>query len=84
MDPTSLADLAGQVGLRFARRHRRLVASVVFGVVATGSLTLAYLARFDFESAAFVGWSFGQALVLLVCIRLGVNYVFRLGIDLTP
>jgi len=57
------------------------VASVIFGVVATGSLTLAYLARFEFESAAFVGWGFGRAVVLLICIRLGVNHVFRLGIS---
>ena len=81
MDGTSLVDRAGQGGLRFARRHRRLVASVVFGVVAAGSLTLAYLARFEFESAAFAGWGFGQALALLVCIRLCVNHVFRLGIS---
>ena len=81
MDPTSLVDLVGKGGLRFARRHRRLVASVVFGAVAAGSLTLAYLARFEFESAAFVGWGFGQALVLLIFIRLGVNYFFRLGIS---
>ena len=80
MTPTSLVDLAGQGGLRFARRHRRLVASVVFGIVAGGSLTLAYLARFEFEASAFFGWTFGQALGLLVGIRLGVNYVFRLGI----
>ena len=80
MAPKSLVDLAGHGGLRFARRHRRLVASVVFAVVATGSLTLAYLARFEFEPAEFVGWEFGQALALLVVIRLGVNYAFRLGI----
>ena len=77
---TSLVDLAGHGGLRFARRHRRLAAYVVFGVVATGSLALAYFARFDFQSDALVGLGFGQALVLLICVRVGVNYVFRLGI----
>ena len=80
MTPIWLVERVALSVLGVARRHRRLVASVVFGVVATGSLTLAYLARFEFESAAFVRWSFGQALVLLVSIRLGVNYVFRLGI----
>ncbi len=80
MTPTSLVDMAGRGGLRFARGHRRLVASVVFGIVATGSLTLAYLARFEFEASAFVGWGFAQAVAVLVAIRLGVNYAFRLGI----
>ena len=42
---------------------------------------MAYLARFEFDAAMLVGWHFGEALVLLVVIRLGFNYLFRLGIS---
>ena len=57
--------------VEWARRHRRTVASVVYAGVAAASLSMAYLARFEFDAAMLVGWHFGKALVLLVVIRGG-------------
>lgn len=66
--------------IEHARRHRRIVASAVYAGISTAALSLAYLARFEFDSRAVLNWDFGQALVLLVVIRLGINYLFRLGV----
>jgi hypothetical protein len=60
--------------IEHARRHRRIVASAVYAGISTAALSLAYLARFEFDSRAVLNWDFGQALVLLVVIRLGINY----------
>ncbi len=64
-----------------ARRYRRFVASVVYSAIATGALALAYLARFEFDVAVLLDWRFVQVLTLLIAIRLGFNYLFRLGIS---
>jgi FlaA1/EpsC-like NDP-sugar epimerase len=50
-------------------------------MVAAGALTLAYLARFEFDVGVVLTFGFAQALVLLIVIRLGVNYLSRLGIS---
>ena len=82
MMPTVAASPGPLIRLvEWARRHRRTVASVVYAGVAAASLSMAYLARFEFDAAMLVGWHFGEALVLLVVIRLGFNYLFRLGIS---
>jgi len=64
----------------FAQHNRRLVTAAVYAGVTTAALGLAYLARFDFDPEAVLNAAFGQVLAVLVLIRLGVNYVFRLGL----
>jgi len=67
--------------IEFARRHRRLTALVVYAGLATGSLVLAYLVRFEFDPSVLVDGHVAEAAVLLVGIRLSINYLFRLGIS---
>jgi len=74
----SFLEVAARAVLRSARQYRRIVSSVLYGIIVTGSLTLAYLVRFDFDSAEILSSRFGQAVILLVLIRLGVNHLFRL------
>jgi FlaA1/EpsC-like NDP-sugar epimerase len=62
-----------------ARRHRTISTSLVYTAIATGALFSAYLARFEFVAARVASEPFLAALTLLVVIRLGVNYAFRLG-----
>ena len=72
----------GVMGLiEWAGRHRRLVSSVVYSAVAAGALALAYLARFEFDIEVVLTFGFAQALVVLIVIRLGINYLFQLGIS---
>ena len=74
----SFLEVAARAVLRSARQYRRIVSSVLYGIIVTGSLTLAYLVRFDFDSTEILSSRFGQAVILLILIRLGVNHLFRL------
>lgn len=65
----------------FVHRNRRAIASVIYSVIAASSLALAYLARWEFDPAVLKSWEFTAALSLLVLVRLGVNYFFRLGMS---
>jgi FlaA1/EpsC-like NDP-sugar epimerase len=76
------ADAVGQRVERFlsvARGHRTLVASLVYGGIAAIALSLAYLARFEFDPAELTTHGFVVAISLLIPIRLVVNHAFRLG-----
>ncbi len=63
-----------------AQRHRRVVAALVYTGITTGALGLAYLVRSDFSRESVLNSSFTQTLLVLLLIRLGVNYLFRLGL----
>ena len=63
-----------------AQRHRRVVAALVYTGITTGALGLAYLVRSDFNRESVLNSSFAQTLLVLPLIRLGVNYLFRLGL----
>ena len=63
-----------------AQRHRRVVAALVYTGITTGALSLAYFVRSDFNSESVLNSSFAQTLLVLLLIRLGVNYLFRLGL----
>ncbi len=67
--------------VELAQRYRRIVAAVVYVGITSGSLTLSFLARIDFDLDSMLNLGFGQALALLVLIRLGVNYQFGLGLN---
>ena len=64
----------------YAQKHRRVVAALVYTGISTGSLGLAYLVRSDFDPEALFDWPFNQALLILLLVRLGVNYLFSLGL----
>jgi FlaA1/EpsC-like NDP-sugar epimerase len=66
---------------QIAHRHRRLVASFVYAAIALAGLGLAYLASFELHSRVLFTSDFVALSVLLVAIRLGVNYLGRLGIS---
>jgi FlaA1/EpsC-like NDP-sugar epimerase len=63
----------------FARRHRTISTSLIYATIAAAALFAAYLARFEFQVSQVAREPFAAALALLVVIRLGVNYAFRLG-----
>ena len=63
-----------------AQRHRRVVAALVYTGITTGALGLAYLVRSDFNRESVLNSSFAQTLLVLLLIRLGINYLFRLGL----
>jgi FlaA1/EpsC-like NDP-sugar epimerase len=65
--------------LAFARRHRTLAAAFIYALIAAIALSLAYLARFEFDPAVMLTSGFAVALGLLIPIRLIVNQAFRLG-----
>ncbi len=67
--------------IELAQRYRRIVAALVYVGITSGSLTLSFLARIDFDLGSMLDLAFGQALALLVLIRLGVNYQFGLGLS---
>ena len=74
-------DLLGRLtagALAFARRHRTIATSLVYALIATGALSLAYLADLGFDLAVVLNASFATTLALLITIRLVVNHVFRL------
>lgn len=74
-----LEDLcAALIGL--ASRHRRAVATAVYSVITGLALGSAFMVRFEFQLGVLGTPAFAAALVLLVPIRLGVNYRFRLGL----
>ena len=79
--PKSLANQRLTGLIEWAGRHRRAVASFVYAAIAAGALGLAYLTRFEFDIQVVLTFRFVEALVLLIVIRLGVNYLFRLGIS---
>ena len=66
--------------ISYAQQHRRVVAALVYTGISTGSLGLAYLVRSDFDPEALFAWPFNQALLILLLVRLGVNYLFSLGL----
>jgi FlaA1/EpsC-like NDP-sugar epimerase len=55
------------------------VATAVYSVVTGVSLVAAFVVRAEFHTAPLGTRMFAASLVLLVTIRLGVNYGFRLG-----
>ena len=63
-----------------AQRHRRVVAALVYTGITTGTLGLAYLVHSDFNRESVLNSSFAQTLLVLLLIRLGVNYLFSLGL----
>jgi FlaA1/EpsC-like NDP-sugar epimerase len=65
--------------LGIARRHRTLAAAIVYACIAAIALSLAYLARFEFDPTVLLTNDFVVTLGLLILIRLVVNQVFRLG-----
>ena len=67
--------------VELAQRYRRIVAALVYVGITSCSLTLSFLARIDFALGSMLDLAFGQALALLVLIRLGVNYQFGLGLS---
>ena len=67
--------------VELAQRYRRIVAALVYVGITSCSLTLSFLARIDFDLDSMLDLGFGQALALLVLIRLGVNYQFGLGLN---
>ena len=66
--------------VELAQRHRRVVAAVVYAGVTTGSLGLVFLCLSQFDPESILTPVFGRLVTLLVLIRLGVNYVFKLGL----
>jgi FlaA1/EpsC-like NDP-sugar epimerase len=62
-----------------ARRHRRLVATVIYAGLAVVSLGLAFLTRFDFQFDALLERSFPSLALLLVVVRFIANQQFRLA-----
>ena len=65
--------------LGLARRHRTVATSVIYALIAAIALSLAYLARFEFDPAVLWNRAFVVTLGLLIAIRLVANYLFRLG-----
>jgi len=66
--------------ISYAQKHRRVVAALVYTGISTGSLGLAYLVHSDFNFESLFNWPFNQALLILLLVRLGVNYLFSLGL----
>jgi len=67
--------------ISYAQQHRRVVAALVYTGISTASLGLAYLVRSDFNLELFFGLQFAQPLLVLLLIRLGINYLFKLGLS---
>ena len=65
--------------LKLARRHRTAATSVIYTIIAAVALSLAYLARFEFDASVLTNVAFAATLALLIVIRLVVNHAFRLG-----
>jgi len=66
--------------ISYAQKHRRVVAALVYTGISSASLGLAYLVSSDFNSESVLNWSFTQALLVLLLVRLAVNYLFKLGL----
>jgi len=62
-----------------ARRHRTLATHLIYAGIAASALSLAYLARFEFDPTVLLTRSFAGTLALLIVIRLVVNHLFKLG-----
>ena len=85
MRPLEIRDLnsgsetiAGAGAFAWARRYRTFTASVVYGMISACSLAIAYLVRFEYEIEQVLSHDFGIALLVLVGVRLAVNYGMRL------
>jgi len=66
--------------ISYAQKHRRVVAALVYTGISTTSLGLAYLVRSDFNPESLFDWQFAQPLLALLLVRLGINYLFNLGL----
>jgi FlaA1/EpsC-like NDP-sugar epimerase len=66
--------------ISYAQRHRRIVAAFVYTGITTCALGFAYLIHSDFNPESLLNWPFSQALLVLLLIRLGINYLFSLGL----
>ena len=66
--------------ISYAQRHRRIVAALVCTGLTTCSLGLSYLVHSDFNLESVLNGPFAQALLVLLLVRLGVNYLFNLGL----
>jgi FlaA1/EpsC-like NDP-sugar epimerase len=66
--------------ISYAQKHRRVVAALVYTGITACALGLAYLLHSDFDPKSLLGWPFNQALLSLLLVRLGVNYLFSLGL----
>jgi len=66
--------------ISYAQRHRRIVAALVYTGITTGALGLAYLVHSDFNNESVFNRSFTRALLLLLLVRLAINYLFKLGL----
>jgi len=64
-----------------AQRYRRVVAALVYVAITTVAMSLAYLSRFDFDLSSVLSPMFARGLLLLVGVRLGVNYFYSLGLS---
>ncbi len=67
--------------LELARKHRRATATGVYSAATFLALSLAFLARWEFDPAVLGGWEFAGALLVLIPVRLAFNYWFRLGMS---
>ncbi|MBO77129.1 MAG: hypothetical protein CME17_06810 [Gemmatimonadetes bacterium] len=66
--------------ISYAQRHRRIVAALVYTGLTTCSLGLSYLVHSDLNLESVLNGPFAQALLVLLLVRLGVNYLFNLGL----
>lgn len=64
--------------LHQAHVHRRAAASLIYAGIAVAGVALAYLARFDFQPEVLASSAFAIVAGLVVVVRLGTNYAFRL------
>jgi len=67
--------------ISYAQKHRRVVAALVYTGISTASLGLSYLVLSDFNPESLFDWRFVQPLLVLLLVRLGINYLFKLGLS---
>ena len=64
----------------YAQKYRRVVAALVYTGITMCALGIAYLVHSDFNPGSLLGWPFNRVLLSLLLVRLGVNYLFSLGL----
>lgn len=66
--------------IEFAQANRRIVAALIYTGITTVALSFAFLILFKFDVDSVLGSLFFKLIILLVLVRLGVNYCFGLGL----
>lgn len=79
--PSEVTNTPIEHAIELMRRHRRATSTVVYSAVTLSALAAAYFVRFEFSLAPEWTDQFWPAAAILVTLRLGVNYVFRMGIS---